>query len=400
MGDDSFVEAQEDSEREELYRRVAVFRRKFETEVGWTVYSDSDGIRTLFKPCNSSPEEEEEEDDMPERPAWLGGSDAAWNSWLEQDDDDSPIRTVMDGAVTVLDEAEDIFSDAVDAMGSLTSWFGFGDTPDLTPECVTPELLPEDSDAPLSEFSGDRDGEAKPVEEEKEDCFNIRVEGEVNTPVFFLLALLNEVDKFPDWMGQRWGIGVKQCSRLKERNAVCFLASLVFGLPPPFSDREFIFQIDGVDCMDKEFEPKQVACLINSVSEFMGEPVDVKKDRVKGVLDNCVILLTPKDRGVTLVQILLRVDIGLQTVPQVIIDQVMKTVGHNLLTTMRQAKEMTASHDFQQRISKRGDPFYDFIRRRIEQELPHEYLPPLAPTERPSASSGKHEVRGSAQSAV
>ena len=49
MGDDSFVEAQEDSEREELYRRVAVFRRKFETEVGWTVYSDSDGIRTLTK---------------------------------------------------------------------------------------------------------------------------------------------------------------------------------------------------------------------------------------------------------------------------------------------------------------------------------------------------------------
>jgi len=390
MGDDSFVKTQEDNEREELYRRVAVFRKKFETEEGWTVYSDCDGIRTLFKPCNSSVEEEE--DGMPERPAWLG--DTAWDSWLEPDDNDSPIRQVMDGAVTVLDGAEDIFSDAVDAMGNLTSWFGFTDAPDLTPECVTPELVPEGSDAPLSEFSGDDEAKhAEEEEKEEEDYFNIRVEGEVTTPVFFLLALLYEVDKFPDWMGQRWGIGVKQCSRVKERNALCFLASLVFGFPPPFSDREFVFQIDGVDCMDKEFEPKQVAIIINSVSEFMGEPVDVKEDRVKGVLDNCAILLTPKERGVTLVQILLRVDAGLETVPQVIIDQVMKTVGHNILTTMRQAKEMTASHDFQQRISKRGHPFYDFIRRRIKQELPHEYLPPLAPTERPSASSGKHEVK-------
>eukprot|EP00397_Hematodinium_sp_SG-2012_P009320 GEMP01009402.1.p1 GENE.GEMP01009402.1~~GEMP01009402.1.p1 ORF type:complete len:632 (+),score=140.36 GEMP01009402.1:138-2033(+) len=210
-------------------------------------------------------------------------------------------------------------------------------------------------------------------EDKKNELFSMRVEGMVETPMFYLLALLKEIDLFTEWMPQWWGLGVIESEVLKSPSATKFLARVALGLPPPFFNRDFIFEIDGVDCLSENNDPKQIVCLLNSVTEFQGEPVpEVREGYVRANLINSTVCLTPKANASTFVQILMRVNVHLGLIPQWLIDTALKNVGHQLLVVMRGATEIVRQEKYIARMSDPEDPFYALIRERIDKELPDE----------------------------
>lgn len=90
---------------------------------------------------------------------------------------------------------------------------------------------------------------------------SIRLEGKVDAPVFYLLALLHEVDLFEKWIPTYSFLGLNFAKCVSHPTPTELLIHLNVNVPWPFDNRYAFFLCDGIDCMDDH--PKQIGVILS-----------------------------------------------------------------------------------------------------------------------------------------
>ena len=206
--------------------------------------------------------------------------------------------------------------------------------------------------------------------------YSIKITGDVEAPMFDLLALFHEIDLFNTWLPSYQYLGLTASAILEEPSPVELVASLTVSVPPPFSERDIVLYCDGIDCLDDE-DNKQVAVIMTSV-EHDGAPE--RGDVVRALVSApSGVLLTPLGNGHTFVSIVVHVDPKIGTIPSWLIDLVVRNFAYLCLVAIRSASAQVKEDVYQTRMRDPFNPFYMHLRRRIEESMPEEleFLPPI-----------------------
>ncbi len=81
---------------------------------------------------------------------------------------------------------------------------------------------------------------------------SVRLDGDVDAPVFIILCLLHEVDLFTRWIPSYslLGLGFAKC--VAHPSPTELMVHMNVNIPWPLTDRYCFFKCDGIDCMDDE----------------------------------------------------------------------------------------------------------------------------------------------------
>ena len=213
---------------------------------------------------------------------------------------------------------------------------------------------------------------------------SIRIEGIVDSPMFDILALLHEVDLFHTWLPSYAFLGLRSAGIIEEPSPVELFARIRVAVPWPFSDREVIFRCVGVDCMGEQcFNPdetvvsKQIAVLFTSCEHSAAPPsADCTLASIKPPSG---FLLTPKGEGKTHVVILANIDPQIALVPDWLIDIAVRNLAYLILVAIRKAASHVKGEAYQVRMTDPNNPFFNHIRKRINESMPEEakYVVPV-----------------------
>ena len=79
---------------------------------------------------------------------------------------------------------------------------------------------------------------------------SVRLDGDVDAPVFMLLCLFHEVDLFTRWIPSYalLGLGFAKC--VAHPSPTELMVHMNVNIPWPFMNRYCFFKCDGIDCMD------------------------------------------------------------------------------------------------------------------------------------------------------
>ena len=81
---------------------------------------------------------------------------------------------------------------------------------------------------------------------------SVRLDGDVDAPVFMLLCLFHEVDLFTRWIPSYslLGLGFAKC--VAHPSPTELMVHMNVNIPWPFMNRYCFFKCDGIDCMDDD----------------------------------------------------------------------------------------------------------------------------------------------------
>jgi hypothetical protein len=205
---------------------------------------------------------------------------------------------------------------------------------------------------------------------------SLRLDGEVDAPVFTLLALLHEVDMFHKWIPTYAFLGLEFAKLIAHPSPTELLVHLGVKVPWPFTNRYCFFHCDGIDCMD---DPggAQIGVIMNNLTNEA--EYDIRDPGVKtNFHPPSGILLTPIRDGRTMVQIVVNLDPQIALVPDWLIDIAVRNLAYLILLQIRKAVEIVKSDpEYQKRMTDPNSDFYAHIKRRIRESLPAEieFLP-------------------------
>lgn len=91
----------------------------------------------------------------------------------------------------------------------------------------------------------------------------VRMDAEIQAPVFDILSLLREVDLWKSWVPSFGGVSLSESTELEQTSFMnmCFHCSLRF--PRPILDRHWTLAVDAIDSIDTEDSPRQIAILLS-----------------------------------------------------------------------------------------------------------------------------------------
>ena len=205
---------------------------------------------------------------------------------------------------------------------------------------------------------------------------SIRLDGEVDAPLFILLAMLHEVDLFHKWIPTYAFLGLEFATQIAHPSPTELLVHLSVNVPWPFRNRYCFFHCDGIDCMD-DTEEAQIGVIISNrtnEAEFNISPTGVKTH----FHPPSGILLTPLDDGRTRVQIVVNLDPQIALIPEWLIDIAVRSLAYLIILQFRKAVEIVKSDpEYHKRMTSQDSDFYNHIKRRIRESLPNEvqYIP-------------------------
>jgi len=81
---------------------------------------------------------------------------------------------------------------------------------------------------------------------------SVRLDGDVDAPVFMILALFHEVDLFTRWIPSYALVGLNFAKCVHHPSPTELFVHMNITLPWPFLSRYCFFKCDGIDCMDDE----------------------------------------------------------------------------------------------------------------------------------------------------
>merc|ERR1719188_75320 len=85
----------------------------------------------------------------------------------------------------------------------------------------------------------------------------IRMDAQVDAPLFDLLSLLREIELWHTWAPSFGGIGLSGARQLGQTSLLNMCFHTDVRLPWPIRDRCCTFAVDGIDCMNEEDAPQQ-----------------------------------------------------------------------------------------------------------------------------------------------
>ena len=184
---------------------------------------------------------------------------------------------------------------------------------------------------------------------------SIRLDGDVESPVFILLALLHEIDLFHKWVPSYSLLGLNFARLISHPSPTELLVHLNFNVPWPFSNRYCFFHCDGIDCMD-DANP-QIGVIMN----------DLTNEGEHGVVDDSVkttfhppsgVLLTPLESGRTKVQVVVNVDPQIALMPDWLIDFAVRNLAFMIIVRIRTAAEIVKSDpEYRSRMTEKTTRF-------------------------------------------
>lgn len=205
---------------------------------------------------------------------------------------------------------------------------------------------------------------------------SIRLDGDVEAPVFILLALLHEVDMFSKWIPTYSFLGLNFARLISHPSPTELLVHINIHIPWPFTNRYCFFHCDGIDCMDDPDSP-HIGVIMNNLTS----------ETENGVTDDSVktdfhppsgVLLTPLGQGTTKVQVVVNLDPKIALVPDWLIDFAVRNLAFLIVLQFRKAVEIVKRDpEYQKRMADPENEFYAHVRRRITESLPQEakFLP-------------------------
>lgn len=206
----------------------------------------------------------------------------------------------------------------------------------------------------------------------------IRLEAEVEAPVFDLIALLREIGLWGTWMPSFAGVGLSGSRQLGQTSDINFCFHLDVNLPWPFSNRSCTLAVDGVDCMHTEDAPQQVVVLLDTryAQSNCPEPID----KLRGVnrpvdLWDSGVIITPAEVAnttFTYVQLIAVIDPKMH-VPRTLVNLAVRNLCFLIMVQIRRAVAVTRSPAHLAITSDPSNRFYAFIRRRMAENLPNEF---------------------------
>ncbi|KAF4736279.1 hypothetical protein FOZ63_010765, partial [Perkinsus olseni] len=222
---------------------------------------------------------------------------------------------------------------------------------------------------------------------ESPSIHSLRVEGTIDSPMFDLLALLNEVGFYTQWLPSLRFLGLTKSIKIANPTPTQMLVHMKATVPWPFKNRESVFSVDGIDCMGACDDPRQIVILLKSEAGSSYEPYvaasdipQLEEDSVPcDILNNSGLVLTPCGNGTTFMQCIVHLDPHLSFAPDWLIDLVARNFCFLIIEKVRSAVEIVKKPCYQERMRDPNNAFYMYIRMRIEEDMPEEmkYLPPL-----------------------
>ncbi|CAE8638299.1 unnamed protein product [Polarella glacialis] len=220
----------------------------------------------------------------------------------------------------------------------------------------------------------------------------IRLEAEVEAPLFDLIALLREVGLWHTWVPSFAGIGMSGARQLGQTSVINMCFHLVVNLPWPLGRRSCTFAVDGVDCMHTEDAPQQVVVLLDSRHAQLNCPESVddwsKVHTPADLWDSGVVITPAEVAGTkhTMVQIIAVMDPKM-ALPRSLVNLVVRNVCFLIMVQLRRAVAVTREKEHLEITTDPSNPFYAFLRRRMAENMPMQLAlaPPLAVT--PSAAT-------------
>jgi hypothetical protein len=100
---------------------------------------------------------------------------------------------------------------------------------------------------------------------------SVRLDGDVEAPVFMLLCLFHEVDLFTRWIPSYslLGLGFAKC--VAHPSPTELMVHLNVNIPWPLTNRYCFFKCDGIDCMDDD--TPQIAVLMTV--RYLQPPIEL-----------------------------------------------------------------------------------------------------------------------------
>ncbi|KAF4693457.1 hypothetical protein FOZ60_010875 [Perkinsus olseni] len=201
----------------------------------------------------------------------------------------------------------------------------------------------------------------------------LRIEGMVDCPVFDLLALLNEVEFYPEWIPSYRYLGLTMAEKVVNPRPTQMLNHLKVAVPWPIANRECLFSVDAIDCIGKYEDPRQLIILLKSESGMSYEPLVKEEDMpvpdrgavVCDILEPSGIVLTPCEDGRTFVQMVEHLDPHISYIPAWLLDLVVRNMCYMILARVRSAVEIVKKPCYQERMRDPNNAFYMYIRMRI-----------------------------------
>ena len=85
---------------------------------------------------------------------------------------------------------------------------------------------------------------------------SVRLDGDVDAPVFMILCLFHEVDLFTRWIPSYslLGLGFAKC--VSHPSPTELMVHMDVNIPWPLTNRYCFFKCDGIDCMDDPETPQ------------------------------------------------------------------------------------------------------------------------------------------------
>eukprot|EP01065_Artemidia_motanka_P051178 TRINITY_DN8941_c0_g1_i1.p1 TRINITY_DN8941_c0_g1~~TRINITY_DN8941_c0_g1_i1.p1 ORF type:complete len:491 (+),score=160.45 TRINITY_DN8941_c0_g1_i1:57-1529(+) len=237
-----------------------------------------------------------------------------------------------------------------------------------------------------------------------------RVEGEVDAPVFFVVALLNEIDLFPLWVPKIMGFGINSADTLAVPSVTKRVAFVDVKLPWPMAMRDVTFAVDGVtvpktqvatavagkvvespENADEEQKDEsgqrpdlQVVIMLNSVTSSSECDVPSPKNgavRIDLFEGSGIVLSRGKRPGGCFVQAVMRIDPKMM-VPDWLLNLSNRQLAYIFIHQVRRAVELVKGEQWRERYCNPDNAFYSYMRRRILADLPEQAntLPPVDPT--------------------
>eukprot|EP00929_Paragymnodinium_shiwhaense_P027397 TRINITY_DN16092_c0_g1_i2.p1 TRINITY_DN16092_c0_g1~~TRINITY_DN16092_c0_g1_i2.p1 ORF type:complete len:399 (-),score=82.76 TRINITY_DN16092_c0_g1_i2:17-1213(-) len=236
------------------------------------------------------------------------------------------------------------------------------------------------------EVQRDHDGIRCLYQEHSSGFVRLRLDAEVDAPMFDIIALMREVDLWKRWVPSFGGLGLLHSRQLGQTSILNMCFHVEVGMPWPLATRCATFAVDGVDCMTEEDTPQQVAVLLdcnlaqNNCSEKISDVVS--GDAMPVLLWDSGVIITPAEVAGTkhtLMQIIIVADPKMY-VPRWLVNLAVRNFCYLLMVQIKKAIRVTRTEEY---LSATADPtnqFYAFIRRRLKESLPAQYA--AAPTVR------------------
>ncbi len=100
---------------------------------------------------------------------------------------------------------------------------------------------------------------------------SVRLDGDVEAPVFTILALFHEVDLFTKWIPSYALLGLTFAKCVYHPSPTELFVHMQVAIPWPFTNRYCFFKCDGIDCMDDQVPQIGViltVCLFTFTSQY------------------------------------------------------------------------------------------------------------------------------------